>query len=86
MKYYQWRILCQLAEGAETGNQIEKARKTEKRVLFHQRNAPAHKSVVEIAAVRNCSFELVDHPPYSLYLAPSDFFLFPNIKKHLACK
>ena len=48
--------------------------------------APAHNSVVAMAAVRNCSFELVDHPSYSPDLAPSDFFLFPKMKKHLAGK
>ena len=52
-----------------------------KGVLFHQDNAPAHKSVVAMAAVRDCGFELVDHPPYSPDLAPSDYFLFPNMKK-----
>ena len=55
-------------------------------VLFHQDNAPAHKSVVAMAAVRDCGFELVDHPPYSPDLAPSDYFLFPNMNKHLAGK
>lgn len=60
--------------------------KLTKGVLFHQDNAPAHKSVVAMAAVRDCGFELVDHPPYSPDLAPSDFFLFPNMKKHLAGK
>ena len=40
-----------------------------------------------MAAVRDCGFELVDHPPYSPDLAPSDYFLFPNMqKKHLAGK
>ena len=36
-------------------------------VLLHEENSPAHKSVVEMAAVRDCGFEveLVDHPPYS---------------------
>ena len=55
-----------------------------KGVLFHQDNAPAHKSVVAMAAVHDCGFELVDHPPYSPDLAPSDYFLFLNVKKHLA--
>ena len=27
--------------------------------------------------------ELLPHPPYSPDLAPSDFYLFPNMKKHL---
>ena len=43
-----------------------------------------------MAVVTACGFELVDHPPYSLDLAPSDYFLFPNMKKttqkHLAGK
>ena len=59
-----------------------------KGVLFHQDNAPTHKSVFPMAAVRDCGFELVDHPPYSPDLAPSDYFLFPKMKKktHLAGK
>lgn len=28
-------------------------------------------------------FELLEHPPYSLDLAPSDYHLFPNLKKFL---
>uniref|UniRef100_A0A3Q0T0Y3 Histone-lysine N-methyltransferase SETMAR n=1 Tax=Amphilophus citrinellus TaxID=61819 RepID=A0A3Q0T0Y3_AMPCI len=53
-----------------------------KGVLFHQDNAPAHKSVVAMAAVYNCDFELVDHPPYSPDLASSDYFMLPNLKKN----
>uniref|UniRef100_A0A3Q0S4N0 Uncharacterized protein n=1 Tax=Amphilophus citrinellus TaxID=61819 RepID=A0A3Q0S4N0_AMPCI len=57
-----------------------------RKVLFHQDNAPAHKSVLAMDAVCDCGFELVDHPPYSPDLAPSDYFLHPNMKKHLAGK
>ena len=39
-----------------------------------------------MAAVRDCGFELVDHPLHYLDLAPFDYFLFPNMKKHLAEK
>ena len=53
-------------------------------VLYHQDNAPAHKSAVAMAAIHNCGFELLDHPPYSPDLAPSDYHLFPNLKKSLA--
>ena len=42
-----------------------------------------HTSLVAMAAVRHCGSELVDHPPYSPDLAPSDYFLFPNMKKTL---
>ena len=56
------------------------------KVLLHQDNAPAHKSLVAMSTVHDCGFELIDHPPYSPDLAPSDYFLFPNLKKHLAGK
>ena len=46
-------------------------------VLFHQDNAPAHKAAVAMAAIQETGFELLDHPPYSPDLAPSDFYLFP---------
>ena len=37
-----------------------------------------------MSTVRDCGFELIDHPPYSPDMAPSDYFLFPKMKKHLA--
>ena len=55
-----------------------------KGVLLHLDNAPAHKSLVAMFAVHDCGFELIDHPSYSPDLAPSDYFLFSNLKKHLA--
>lgn len=66
--------------------QLQKAmpRKISERVLFHQDNAPAHKTLVSMAAMRNCGFELVDDPPDSPDLAPSDYHLFPNMKKYFA--
>ena len=60
--------------------------KLTKGVLLQQVNVPAHKSLVAMSAVYDCGFELIDHPPYSPDLAPSDDFLFPNLKKHLAGK
>ena len=51
-----------------------------KGVLFHQNNAPAHKALVAMSAIRDHGFELP--PPYSPRLAPSDYYLFPNMKKN----
>jgi histone-lysine N-methyltransferase SETMAR len=34
--------------------------------------------------LRNLHYELLEHPPYSPYLAPSDFYLFPKLKFFLA--
>lgn len=52
-------------------------------VVFHQDNAPAHTSTVAMAAIRECGFELLQHPPYSPDLAPSDYHLFRNLKDSL---
>lgn len=57
-----------------------------KKIIFHQDNAPAHKSVLTMAKINELKYELLDHPPYSPDLAPSDFYLFPNLKKFLAGK
>lgn len=71
---------------------IRKLRKTikEKRrgklaqgVLLHHDNAPAHTSHVAMAAIHECGFELLCHPPYSPDLAPSDFHLFRLLKDSL---
>ena len=52
-------------------------------VLYLHDNAPAHTSRTATAAIRQAGFQVLDHPPYSPDLAPSDFHLFPNLKKHL---
>jgi len=44
--------------------------KLDQGVLLHHDNAPA------MAAIRECGFELMNHPPYSTDLAPSDFRVF----------
>ena len=46
-------------------------------------NAPAHKSHVRQAALHECGFEEMHHSPYFLDLVPSDYHLFPNLKKYL---
>lgn len=42
-----------------------------------------HKAKVAQAALKDCGFVEIPHPPYSPDLAPSDYFLFPNLKKKL---
>ena len=39
-----------------------------------------------MAKINELHYKLVPHPPYSPGLAPSDFFLFPNLKNWLAGK
>ena len=44
-----------------------------KKVLFHQNNAPCHKSIKTMVELNELSFELLPHPPYSPDLSPSDY-------------
>lgn len=55
-----------------------------KKILFHHDNAPAHSSAIATAKLVELRYEILPHPPYSPDLAPSDYFLFPNLKKWLA--
>ena len=73
---YYASLLTQLREKIK----IKRRGKLTKGVLFHQDNAPVHKSVIAMAAIHDCGFKLIEHPPYSPDLAPSDFHLFPKLK------
>lgn len=63
---------------------VEKRRglMTRRPYLLHD-NAPSHKAGIAQAAIRESGFHQLDHPPYSPDLAPSDFHLFPYLKKFL---
>lgn len=65
-------------------NQEIKAKRphlVKKKILFHHDTAPAHYSVIATAKLVKLRYEMLPHPPYSPDLAPSDFFLFQNMKK-----
>lgn len=65
-----------------------KARRKKRNVplWFLQDNAPVHKSAQTMQQILECGLQLLDHPPYSPDLAPSDFYLFKHLKKHLRGK
>ena len=73
---YYASLLTQLWEKIK----IKRPGKLTKGVLFHLDNTPVHKSVIAMAAIHDCGFKLIEHPPYSPDLAPSDFHLFPKLK------
>ena len=73
---YYASLLTQLREIIK----IKRHGKLTKGVLFHQDNTPVHKSVIATAAIHDCGFKLIEHPPYSPDLAPSDFHLFSKLK------
>ena len=51
--------------------------------LLLQDNAPPYRAGVTIATIEECSLQLLEHPQYSPDLAPSDFFLFPEMNRQL---
>jgi len=52
-----------------------------KRVLFLHENAPAHRALATQKKLAYLGFWYLDHPTYSPDLAPSDYHLFPGLKK-----
>ena len=47
---------------------------------FHQDNAPVHNSILITDYLTKMSIMAVPQPPYSTYLAPCDFWLFPKLR------
>jgi histone-lysine N-methyltransferase SETMAR len=52
-------------------------------MAVHHDNAPAHADLLTRRFLTNNSVTVVPYPPYSPYLALSDFFLFPKLKMEL---
>ena len=52
-------------------------------VLFLQDNDPSHLALATQKELADLSFQCLDHPPYSPDLTPSDYHLFPGLKKQL---
>ena len=46
-------------------------------------NSPAHWALATQKKLAYLGFQCLDHPPYSPDLAPSDYYLFPGLKKQL---
>jgi len=51
--------------------------------LFLHDNALGHRALATQKKLAYLSFHCLDHPPYSPDLAPSDYHLFPELKKQL---
>ena len=70
-----------LLDQLRTAIRDERWDKLSKGVLLQQDNGRVHTCKVAMDAVERNGYELihVPHPAYSPDLAPSDFFLFPNL-------
>jgi len=50
-------------------------------VLFLNDNTPAHRALATQKKLAYLGFQCLDHPPYSPDVAPSDYHMFPGLKK-----
>jgi len=74
---YYFSLLVQLKEILK-----EKHRGTiTKVVLFLHDNVPAHRALAAQKKLAYLGFHCLDHPLYSQDVAPSDYHLFPGLKK-----
>lgn len=75
-------------DGAYYSALLEEVRKERRKpkgtplFLLHD-NAPIHTCRITTSKIQQFAFELLQHPPYSPDLAPSDFILFRELKKKL---
>jgi len=54
-----------------------------KKVLLHYDNIRPHTAAATVETVQQLGFELLQHPPYSPDLAPSDYHIFGALKEAL---
>jgi len=78
VEYYS-SLLVQLKDTLKE----KRHRKVTKGVLFLHNNASAHWALATQKKLDYLGLECLDHPPYSLDLAPTDYHLFPGLKKQL---
>ncbi|UYV74733.1 hypothetical protein LAZ67_12000739, partial [Cordylochernes scorpioides] len=60
---------------------LKKREKLSRKIVYHQDNSLSYRSQQAMAAIYDSGFELIPHSPYSSDLAPSEFHLFPHLKK-----
>ncbi|CAK9819145.1 Mariner Mos1 transposase [Anthophora quadrimaculata] len=77
---------CNLLDQLDAKIREKRPALKKKRIIFHQNNGRAHTSVLAMAKFNELKYELLEHPVYSPDLAPSGYYLFPNLKKPLAGK
>lgn len=73
---YYTKLLDQLDQKfhkKDTGFQKQK-------IIFHQKNACLHTTVITISKLNELDCDLLNHLPYSLDLSPSDFHLFLRLR------
>jgi histone-lysine N-methyltransferase SETMAR len=66
----------------EAATDLQTSRQAFERNLVLQDNASLNKAAITHQKLADLHFEFLKRPAYSPDLAPSDYYLFPNLKKH----
>ena len=83
-KYNNWSVYyANLLDQLRTAIREKRRGKLSKGILLQQDNVRVHTCKVAMNAVERNGYELIPHPAYLSNLAPSNFFLFPNLKKDI---
>ena len=76
---YYCEILAELKESTKKNRRSKWSRG----VFLQHDNARPHTSAQTQTAIQSLGFTILPHPPYSADLAPSDYWLFGEMNKHL---
>jgi len=78
--YQRWNLL--ISAGAIEGHfEGKKQREGHQGGLVLQDNIPSHRTIATQKKLAYLGFQCLDHPLYSSDLVPSDYHLFPGLKK-----
>ena len=81
---HQQRVLCELIAAFERWNQLKTAAFVEKESIAASKQCTCSHVLIAAAKINELKLQLLAHTSYSPYLAPSDYFLFLNLKKWFA--
>jgi len=77
---------CQLLEHLRSAIKEKRWGRLSQGVMILMDNAPAHTAAITQEKMKDLGFSALPHPAYSPDLAPSDYWLFPAMKKPLRGK
>lgn len=73
----------ELLKGEVKKKLIQKRNKKEKEVRLYHDGATPHTAQITKDAIKHLGWEKLPHPPHSPDLAPSDYYLFPDLVKSI---
>jgi hypothetical protein len=73
-------VCCEMLNKLQRSIQNKRRRMLTKGIILLYDNARSHPAAHTNALIRLFDWEIFDHPPYSLDLAPSDYHLFTKMK------